>query len=192
MKKRMLITLLSFLLVISGCGSDKPRETLENFLKNVQQGDLEQAQKSLEPESSQIYGLNLESNNEIEKTIFSRITYEIMPDVVKSSNNVSILVKISSLDTSRIMRKTLDEITAEGFRGSIFTGFQQAVARSEEFTIKNLKDENATIKTEEIYITLSSKKGDTYYIVVDEKINNLFNKDKEIVIDILNTFKRND
>ena len=56
------------------------------------------------------------------------------------------------------MEKTLNEITMEGFKGSIFTGFQQAVVRSKEFTIKNLKDKNTAIKTEEIYITLSPEK----------------------------------
>lgn len=185
MKKKLLIVLLLLLFIVCGCNSETPKETLEIFLENVLQGNLEQAQKILEPESCKVYEFDLKNNdNEIGKIIFSRITYEIIPETVKMDNNVAIPVRVSSLDTFEIMQRTLDEITMEGFRGSILTGFQQAVAKSEEFAIKNLKDSNAARKTEEVYITLSKKEG-IYYVVVDEKINKILNKDIEIVMDIL-------
>lgn len=164
--------------VLAGCSN--PKDTVQDFLTAIQKGDFEKASTFVEnKDNGYEFGKLNETTDGIDgKAIFSAIAksykFEKPVEVSKKNDTAEVKVKITSVDMSVVMTKTIGEIMPVAFANAFSQDKEQSDKAMQQMMastfIKNLSDKDAAMATREVTLNLKKDKDGNYKIVSDENL----------------------
>ncbi|WP_416829185.1 hypothetical protein [Ectobacillus polymachus] len=164
--------------VLAGCSN--PKDTVQEFLTAIQKGDYEKASTFVEKKDNGYeFGKLNETTDGIDgKAIFNAIAksykFEKPVEVSKKNDTAEVKVKITSVDMSVVMTKTIGEIMPVAFASAFSQDKEQSDKAMQQMMastfIKNLSDKDAAMATREVTLNLKKDKDGNYKIVSDENL----------------------
>lgn len=171
----LLILFILLFIISTSCSSEnksnKYKEIVDQFFSLLQSSQFENAKMLLddiEVERALKFDFGTIENNGIANIYLSSIDYKII-----EVGNQEISVEITLIDEEFLIKKSLDDITMEGFRGSVLSGFQNAVAKSFEIFAENMSDVNANKKTNDVTLRFVERNDEILIVQDDELFNSL-------------------
>lgn len=115
MRNKWITTILCIILAFSlvGCRAPSPDSVVNNFLSDLQQGNLETAAQYLNNTTDDEFADNIADSEaddeEMQKALFSKIQHEIISSNIEG-NTAKVETKITSLDLVKITTTVMSEI----------------------------------------------------------------------------------
>ncbi|WP_002149714.1 DUF4878 domain-containing protein [Bacillus cereus] len=164
--------------VLAGCAN--PKDTAKEFLTAIQKGDLEKARTFVESDK-EFSKLNEKTDDADGKAMLSAITksfkFEKLEEVSKKDDKAEVKVKVTSVDLSIAVTKTMGEVMPMAFASAFSEDKEQsekAIEKTMTSTIiKNLSDKEAAMATREVTLNLKKDKDGDYKIVADDNLQEL-------------------
>lgn len=187
--KQALILMLSCMLLLSftGCGA-KPEAAAKNFLDAVKQQDFAKASTFVNGDTSKDeFKYDNAEQEKMVKAIFSKVDYTLGETTI-SGNTATVKAKITSLDLSRIMSKTISELLptlmAQGASSEKPDQEKQSMMIY-QYLLNSINDSNAPKTQTEVTIKLvKDKKG--WLVEPDDDLLNALTGNLEKAVDSLN------
>jgi Domain of unknown function (DUF4878) len=182
MKKLLLLMMVVGLTfgVLAGCSSTEPKDTVQEFLTAIQKGDIEKAHTYVDSaDKGYDFSKMMETKDGISgKEVLDAITknykFEAPVEVSKKDDTAEVKVKITSVDMSVAITKTLGEVMPMAFASAFSEDKEQAEQTMEKLAtttmIKHLSAEDATMATREVTLNLKKDTEGNYKIVSDENL----------------------
>ncbi|MCM3569009.1 hypothetical protein [Neobacillus mesonae] len=170
------------IILLAGCGSPKPADTVNEFLTAVKEADVEKAVSYVEANKDSEFNFS-DVNKKIEgefdgKEAFNAIAksykFEEPKEVSKDGDKAKVKVKITSVDMKIAISQTISEVMPMAF-AQAFSEDQEKTDKSmqklmEATLLKNLSPKNATMDTREVTLNLKKDKEGNYKVVSDDKL----------------------
>jgi len=164
--------------VLAGCSN--PKDTVQEFLTAIQKGDFEKASTFVEnKDKGYEFGKLNETTDGVDgKAIFNAIVknykFEKPEEVSKKDDTAKVKVKITSVDMSVAVTKTIGEVMPMAFASAFSEDQEKSDKMMEQMMmstlIKNLSDKDATMATREVTLNLKKDKDGNYKIISDESL----------------------
>lgn len=178
--KIMAVILLTLSLV--GCGA-KPDATVKNFFASAQKSDIAAMTTYISKDTTTDSFKYTDADQEkIVKSIFSKVSYEIVSSSVSGKNAV-VKTKVTSLDLPKIYSKLVADMLPTLFAQAMAGNKDDTQAQLMTALTNSINDPNAPKTTTEVDIKLA--KGDKGWLIVanDDLINALTGNMKKAFAD---------
>lgn len=180
-KKLIAIMLVAGLtaIMLTGCGSPKPADTVKDFLTSIQSADYKKAMSYVDTKSdSDLSALNESKDGldgkEILKAIAKNYKFENPKEVSNKDGKAKVKVKITSVDMQVVFTQTMNDVMPMAFAGAFNENEEEADKTMEKLMsstlMKNLKSKDATMATRDVTLNLKKDKDGEFKIVSDDNL----------------------
>jgi Domain of unknown function (DUF4878) len=182
MKKLLLFIMMMGLSisVLVGCSNAGPKDTVKEFLTAIQKGDFEKAVTLVEDTGSGFdFSKITRSADGIDgKEMFDAVTknykFEEVAEVSNKDDKAEVKVKITSVDLTAAMEKTVGETLAavvkDARSGNKAPSKQEVQQQVMKNFAKNLGDKDAKMITRDVTLNVKKDKDGNYKLVSDKNL----------------------
>ena len=167
--KKFILIAFAFLLVLSSTACANPEkiaeENVEKTLGLLQRLDRAEFEREFGiEEAAETFDFKNDMQEQIAKTFFSKLTYEIK-EVVKEDDKVIVTTEITIPDLEEVTTKVFDDVILT-LMDNLENATEDEIAEyTEQKFLEFLKDPNVQMKTDTIYIV--NEKIDGKWQIVD-------------------------
>jgi hypothetical protein len=185
MKKKMLGLVGGILLgglLLTGCGAEKPSDTVNNFLTSYQKGDLKKASEEVDGDLNKLQektGQTTANDTKMFKDMLSAVAkkykFETPTDVSQSGDTAMVKVKVTSVDVGEAFISTIKDVMPAAFASAFSGGDSKDSEKAmQDMTakelMKNLKDKKTSTVTKTVTLNLKKNKDGKYKIQSDKNL----------------------